>query len=56
MLIDPEQGWLYGFPKQAPSDFDSPEFNLREWLTEEGYPATREPYYVRYIEQEEDNE
>lgn len=55
MLIDPDEGWLYGFPKKAPKDWMKPEFDLEAWLVSEGYPANKEPLYVRYIEEKEDN-
>lgn len=36
LMIDPPEGWRYGFPKALP-----PEHRHRtmEWLVEEGYPA-----------------
>jgi len=51
MLIDPESGWLYGFPKPAPEDFYKlgDDFNMQEWLESEGYPKGKVPHYVRFI-------
>ena len=51
-LIDPEQGWMFGFPKEAPDDFYvlGEDFDLQSWLESEGYPKGRIPYYTRYIE------
>ena len=41
-LIDPPEGWKYGFPKHAPEDLDLAEFekdeNINRWLVENGYP------------------
>ena len=33
-IIDPPQGWRYGFPKVLPDDVK----DLRAWLLEQGYP------------------
>lgn len=33
-MIDPPNGWRYGFPKPLPDDVD----NVEEWLILEGYP------------------
>jgi hypothetical protein len=33
-MIDPPEGWRYGFPKEIPEDVD----NTRKWLIENGYP------------------
>ena len=41
-LIDPPEGWKYGFPKPAPDNVDPVEFekdeNINKWLVENGYP------------------
>jgi hypothetical protein len=46
-MIDPEQGWKYGFPKTAP-----PEeiHDIIQWLWDNGYPKYKYPGYVRYFE------
>jgi hypothetical protein len=33
-MIDPPQGWLYGFPKEIPEDVE----NTTQWLIDNGYP------------------
>jgi hypothetical protein len=35
-MIDPPGGWRYGFPKPLPDH--TPEFDLRQWLIDNGYP------------------
>lgn len=41
-LVDPPEGWKYGFPKPAPEGVDPAEFekneNMNKWLVENGYP------------------
>lgn len=36
-MIDPPEGWKYGFPKELPEDVE----NVREWLVEQGYPREK---------------
>lgn len=33
-MIDPPEGWRYGFPKEIPEHVD----DTRKWLIENGYP------------------
>lgn len=33
-MIDPPQGWLYGFPKELPEDVT----DIIQWLVTNGYP------------------
>jgi len=56
ILIDPDSGWKFGFPKEAPDDFYllGSDFDLQRWLEDNGWPKGREPHYVRYIEVEDD--
>ena len=35
IIIDPPQGWLYGFPKEIPKERIK---DVKEWLIEQGYP------------------
>jgi hypothetical protein len=34
-MIDPPEGWRYGFPKAIPQD---QQHRALEWLVEQGYP------------------
>ena len=34
IMIDPPEGWRYGFPKQLPDDVH----DIRAWFIQEGYP------------------
>jgi hypothetical protein len=39
-LIDPPEGWKYGFPKKLPLAFNVDDADsLKEWLVDNGYPA-----------------
>jgi hypothetical protein len=40
-MIDPPEGWLYGFPKEIPEDVD----NTIKWLVENGYPQSKIDVY-----------
>jgi hypothetical protein len=47
-MIDPPEGWKYGFPKEIPEHVD----NTRQWLIDNGYPekeieACGDSFYVR---------
>lgn len=42
-MIDPDQGWKYGFPKPKPPD----DVDMREWLIENGYPESLIEYWER---------
>lgn len=39
-LIDPPEGWRFGFPKPAPAGVGREAFlaTLSDWLMENGYP------------------
>jgi len=39
IIVDPPQGWRYGFPKPCP-DFSKANDNkaFEDWLVSEGYP------------------
>lgn len=50
-MIDPPNGWLYGFPKQLPDNTS----DVKAWLVENGYPQSEidaygEHFYCRYWE------
>jgi len=40
LMIDPEDGWKYGFPKPV-EDEDALAANPDQWLIEHGYPANK---------------
>jgi hypothetical protein len=33
-IIDPPSGWMYGFPKEIPSNIK----DIKKWIVDEGYP------------------
>lgn len=39
-LVDPPEGWKFGFPKPIPDGVDRDAFldNLNAWLVDNGYP------------------
>ena len=40
-LIDPPEGWKYGFPKKLPLSINPDNMvDLKEWLIENGYPSS----------------
>jgi hypothetical protein len=41
LIIDPPEGWRYGFPKPVHEEFHTlgSDFDLGRWLVSEGYPA-----------------
>lgn len=38
LIIDPPEGWRYGFPKPVPDGVMKSESLLRVWLAEQNYP------------------
>jgi hypothetical protein len=40
LMIDPPEGWKFGFPKPVPEVFHTlgDDFDLKRWLVNEGYP------------------
>lgn len=39
LMIDPPEGWRYGFPKAYDKSAVEDDEELREWLLKNGYPA-----------------
>ena len=39
-MIDPPEGWKYGFPKPLPDDWapSDDSYSTNEWLVSQGYP------------------
>lgn len=38
-MIDPDEGWKYGFPKMLPNELKGKD--VTEWLIEKGYPIEK---------------
>jgi hypothetical protein len=45
MMVDPPQGWRYGFPKEMPDD----EVDMTKWLLDNGYPKDLMESYGKYF-------
>lgn len=43
-IIDPPEGWKYGFPKPIPNEIN----DLSEWLFGEGYPMDLIPLAIKH--------
>jgi hypothetical protein len=39
MIMDPPEGWRYGFPKPVPDGYIKNESLMRLWLQHQGYPC-----------------
>lgn len=62
LMIDPTPaGWKYGFPKALPEEavvhyggeWDygiKDDFNLKEWVAEQGYPKSEFKFYKTWVE------
>jgi len=49
LIIDPPEGWRYGFPKPIPNEMViANEEIFSKWLTDNGYPADRLFEALRY--------
>jgi len=58
LMIDPPEGWKYGFPKRIPPEHQS---RTLQWLVEEGYPQhlidkMGDHFYCRYWSEKEDED
>ena len=38
-MIDPDEGWKYGFPKMLPNELKGKD--VTKWLIEKGYPIEK---------------
>lgn len=52
-MIDPPQGWLFGFPKEI-SEYVLLNGKIKEWLVKNGYPkelidSLGDSFYYRII-------
>lgn len=46
-MVDPDSGWLYGFPKPAPKEYIlHDDFDFYGWLVSEGYPQEKIDYWL----------
>lgn len=46
LFIDPDSGWKYGFPKQAPDNLRQMSIDeLDAWFVENGYPKSEIDYW-----------
>lgn len=59
LMIDPAEGWKYGFPRPLPKEFLQHEFishgtweSVDQWLIEQGYPKEMLKYPMRFFETE----
>lgn len=45
-IIDPPQGWLYGFPRPYDETLDAP---MREFLIQHGYPEKDVEFALQHM-------
>lgn len=48
LIIDPPNGWKYGFPKPLSQDVLQDKERLTIWLMLQGYPEKEIPLAVKY--------
>jgi hypothetical protein len=50
LMIDPPEGWRYGFPKPVHEEFHTlgSDFDLAGWLVAEGYPEKDVELALKY--------
>ena len=51
VVVDPAEGWMYGFPKV----WDQSKQTLDEFLNENNYPQEMRKYPMRYWEAKEES-
>jgi hypothetical protein len=57
LLIDPPEGWRYGFPKRIPKAIYRKRHLIKQWLIDKGYPkdlmdSYKDHFYYRIITKE----
>lgn len=51
VYVDPPGGWVYGFPKELPSEYHNDKnFDLHKWLYEQGYPEKVDLTRIRFFQ------
>lgn len=48
LIVDPPEGWKYGFPKPIPEDIIKTRQSFEAWLIEQGYPIDELGFAVKY--------
>ena len=48
LIIDPPEGWRYGFPKPVPAGVLKSETLMRVWLIGKGYPTKDVDLALKY--------
>lgn len=48
IIVDPCEGWRYGFPKEVPHEIYWDKEKFQKWLVEQGLPEEYLKYPVRY--------
>ena len=48
LVIDPPEGWRYGFPRIVPSYILGDEKMLGRWLIKQGYPKKHIDLAIKY--------
>lgn len=48
LVIDPPEGWRYGFPKPVPDGYIKNESLMRIWLQDQGYPTKEIDLALKY--------
>lgn len=48
IVVDPPEGWKYGFPKQLPEGYVLGKFNLKQWFLDNGYPVKDIDFAMKY--------
>jgi hypothetical protein len=43
-IVDPPNGWKYGFPKEMPKDLE----DVRQWFIDQGYPEKEVDLALKY--------
>ena len=56
IIVDPPEGWRYGFPKEMPENLLPEDFE--DWILDNGYPKEKrdkygEHFYCRFWTREE---
>jgi uncharacterized protein (DUF3820 family) len=49
LMIDPPEGWRYGFPKPVPENYLKNESLLRIWFQDQGYPTGKIDFALRFF-------
>lgn len=48
-IIDPPEGWKFGFPKEIPEEIFQNKEKINDWFIQQGYPKKLIEFYGKHF-------